>query len=122
MSFSADITKWVNKTNGFMGKSKREIVFKLFSDVINESPVDSGQFKAAWVASFGVPSTSTPPISNDSLAQLNQITEEQGVDFLANNLPYAMRLEFGYSDQAPNGMVRRAIRRLKRIAASEGWK
>ena len=40
-----------------------------------------------------------------------------GVTFMANNLPYAHRLEFeGWSRQAPEGMVRRTVARFNQIA------
>ena len=36
--------------------------------------------------------------------------------YLVNNLPYAMRLEYGYSKQAPAGMVRLTAQRAQAIA------
>ncbi|MNT90915.1 hypothetical protein D3C72_2319290 [compost metagenome] len=35
--------------------------------------------------------------------------------YLINNLPYAIPLEFGHSNQAPNGMVRVTIARFQQI-------
>ncbi|NTX09022.1 hypothetical protein, partial [Myxococcus sp. CA040A] len=35
--------------------------------------------------------------------------------YVTNNLPYARRLEFGHSAQAPRGMVRVTVARLREI-------
>ncbi|MFC4924555.1 hypothetical protein [Delftia deserti] len=45
--------------------------------------------------------------------------------FIGNNLPYAKRLEFGWSKQAPSGMIRLSIQNTQRalsdaIAATKG--
>jgi len=36
--------------------------------------------------------------------------------YLANNLPYAQRLEDGWSQQAPEGMVKLTVQRFQQIA------
>ena len=40
-----------------------------------------------------------------------------GVEYITNNLPYAERLEYGYSQQAPAGMVRVTAARFRELLA-----
>lgn len=71
------------------------------------SPVDKGTFRASWTISHGSPDTSVAPIGG-SLAQFNTLPArlpDFPVIFVNNQLPYGPRLERGWSDQAPLGMV-----------------
>ena len=83
------------------------------SKIIKRSPVDTGRFRNNWNASFGAPdgtmSTSTDP--SGTKAQSNAAKLLMNFDmgktfYLTNNLPYSLRLEYGYSKQSPSGMVR----------------
>jgi hypothetical protein len=41
------------------------------------------------------------------------------VVWFVNNLPYAERIEYGYSKQAPEGMVRRHVAMWRRIVETK---
>lgn len=98
----------------------RKITFDLFSKVNLRSPVDTGRFRANWNVSYGVPDVSFTDNTNQ-----NRATAEigkaltlpvGGVTWMANGLPYATRLEYGYSQQAPAGMVRVSVSEFSDIA------
>lgn len=91
----------------------RGTLLAMTSKIIKRSPVDTGRFRNNWNASFGAPdgtmSTSTDP--SGTKAQSNAAKLLMNFDmgktfYLTNNLPYSLRLEYGYSKQSPSGMVR----------------
>lgn len=131
MSFSADLSKYAKRTKSDIGQAKRAIVFNVFREVIKKTPVDTGRAKANWFVSDDAPSllvdarkdkSGLDNIGVSSKAELDQITTKLGLDFLTNNLPYIERLEFGYSNQAPAGMLRSTLRQFIQIAQKQGWK
>lgn len=78
-----------------------------------------GQFRGAWQTSVGTPATaqSGQPTSNridvESQATAALATlEPYGVAYIVNGLPYAERLENGWSTQAPLGMVQLTVQEL----------
>jgi hypothetical protein len=115
-------------------KVVREICFKLLTDIVYETPADTGRARANWFTSINKPSNETIPFaggggSGQSLAinrAASDITKAAGnVFWITNNLPYISSLEFGlyrdgpktiggFSKQAPRGMVRIAIDNMKR--------
>ena len=98
----------------------RGTLFGLTSRIIKRSPVDTGRFRNNWQASTGTPETtqktgairSEEQVVAEARAAVNKL--EMGQDFyLSNNLPYAYRLEYGWSKQAPSGMLRVSIAELQ---------
>lgn len=84
-----------------------------------------GRFRSSWVVSVGAPSSA----SADEVV-LGAATIAAGIDaltgftvgppiYIQNNLPYATRLEFGWSTQAPSGMVRVTLAELNSIFNAE---
>ncbi|WP_026641119.1 hypothetical protein [Bordetella petrii] len=113
MTFSADIAKFVAQAKGNIDEAARRATILLAQGVILKSPVDTGRFRGNWMFAVGaVPRqtvTTTDPSGQTTMARLiNEIwpTGAGGVTYLSNNLPYAVRLENGWSKQAPQGMVR----------------
>lgn len=134
MSFASDVAKYAKKVNASLDQTGRSIALELFSGVIRDTPVDTGRARGNWQASIGSPvsgvlsggdeSSSESPAPNGDGPKTNQaIKAAKGsidqfamgkVIYLANNLPYIYRLEFmKWSDQAPAGMVRKNVSRLK---------
>lgn len=75
-----------------------------------------GRFRANWQFGTGsMPNGTTPdpkPNAAENIARLaNQFKDAKcGIDhYLVNNLPYSIPLEYGWSTQAPQGMVRTTI-------------
>lgn len=100
----------------------KKSVIDLTSDIISDTPVDTGRLKNNWFPSVGVVSTeATEATANEAgdraekYAQ-NELTLDKTFYF-TNNLPYAFRIEFeGWSkNKAPQGMVRRNAIRWKQI-------
>jgi len=91
-----------------LGAVKR-VVKSIGKDIIKRSPVDTGKFKANWNAALNAPDLSIDRQSGAGLTEVANRIKIGDAFFFTNNLAYALRLEFGHSDQAPNGMVRLAV-------------
>lgn len=91
----------------------RAVALELFSRVVRRSPVDTGFYRASHDLTLGAPSSfvATPgggPRTN-LVPSILQGVPAQGPFppiFISNNAPYARRLEFGHSRQAPVGVYR----------------
>lgn len=100
-------------------KVVRGTLVSLVSRIIKRSPVDTGRFRGNWQASFntmalGQTGTIEPVDVTIKKAQNKANQLEMGATFfLTNNLPYSLRLEYGWSDQAPSGMVRLEVAQLQ---------
>lgn len=125
--WSIPISKLVRKANGNIDLVARKATLDLFAAATRRSPVDSGRFKANWNVSYSVPDKSTT--SNTATQRADAEVRKAltlpvgGIVYLVNSLPYAMRLEYGWSKaQAPAGMVRVTAREwaAKVAAASKG--
>ena len=120
MSFATDLDKAVLNIKGFTEKQVRGTLFGLSSRIIKESPVDTGRFRGNWQASIGSPaSATTSRLDSTGSGSINDVAVTlQGLKlgqtfYLANNLPYARRLEYGYSKQAPSGFLRINLQRVQ---------
>lgn len=103
----------------------RQSAVALQSGMVDKSPVDTGRFKGNWNCGIGsvILSTNAANDPSGSGAIARTLAAVQGwkagqTIFLTNNLPYARRLEFGWSQQAPSGMVRLTIMDFQRNVAS----
>lgn len=97
----------------------RSATVQLYRSVVLLSPIDMGRFRANWNVSFGAPDYSTT-LSTDEARGLREADKALrmpvgGVVYLSNGLPYARRLEHGWSRQAPSGMVKLSIVRFHRL-------
>jgi len=107
-----------------LGKQTDEVVrgtlFDLSSAIIKDTPVDTGRLRGNWMASVNKrhnrTTKRTDSTGNSTIGQISQDIQLMGLGhtfYLMNNLPYAERIEYGYSGQAPQGMVRKNIARLQ---------
>lgn len=118
LAFDRQIEAFAKKANISIDRAIRGTSIKLFSAIILASPVDTGRFRANWQASNERPASGEVNGFADPVNKVS--TYINGAPFaneftLANNLPYAYKLEFGYSDQAPQGMVRINVARFQSI-------
>jgi hypothetical protein len=120
MTFSLDIKEFAEKTERNVNDVKQTVAIDLFGSIIKSSPVDTGRFRGNWNASINSPdlsaSSSIDPSGQGSTSKMAQTIETSTVDdtlYISNNLPYAQRLEYGWSKQAPSGMVRVNIARFQ---------
>ena len=92
----------------------------LSTDVIMDTPVLSGRLRNNWFTSVNKGSSeTTESTSNQSINRVKAVTFKLGDTlYLTNNLPYGPRIEFmGWSNKAPQGMVRRNIIRWSKYFA-----
>lgn len=136
-TFALDLSKAIEKAKDQAEVAVRKIVIKLFSSVIEKSPVGNpdlwkvpkegyvgGRFRANWNLSFGSPDLTTTEQIDPSgsaakgrvVAKMAQYKLSDMSIYLTNNLPYAQRLEEGWSGQAPQGMVRLSV-----LEATKGY-
>lgn len=128
-SFSLDVSKFVAKANKNVDTVVRSVSIKLFSAIIKASPVDTGRFRMNWQTSgaaertglvAGVDPTGRATINSATTFITNAPTARQFT--LTNNLPYAERLEYGWSQQAPVGMIRVNVARFQTLIDQEAAK
>ncbi|QHJ00115.1 HK97 gp10 family phage protein [Xylophilus rhododendri] len=113
MTFAAQIALFASKTKLGMDTVVRKVAFDLGSALVIKSPVDSGRFKNNWQIGVGSVNLAIDSANDPSgaaaltrLAASIATVKAGGVLYLTNSLPYAQRLEYGWSKQAPAGMVR----------------
>lgn len=129
MSFSLDISRFVEKAKANSELVVKKIAVDLLASVVDKSPVGNpelwadpsagagyvgGRFRGNWQVTFDLPATGETGKIDQSGGQTKQAgsaviqTYSAGVGsiYLMNNVPYAQRLEYGWSNQAPQGVVR----------------
>lgn len=97
-----------NNKRKMLGAVKRTTK-SIGKDILKNSPIDTRQFIESWNASLNEPDLSTGKASGAGLLPVVNKMKIGDVFYFTNNEDYALRLEFGWSDQAPNGMVRLAV-------------
>lgn len=117
--WSQDLQALSKRTGMQMDTVIRKATFELFKSVALKSPVDTGRFRANWNVSHGAPDQTVTTSTNQARA-LQQAQEALtlpvgGIVSMTNALPYARRLENGYSKQAPYGMVRYSVLEFRRF-------
>lgn len=113
MSFANKLKGKIKKSKEKRKKLVRQSTFALFSDIIKGTAVDKGTARNNWFTEIGAPSRQVDEKADKSgniktgeaLSILRNWNQNSSVYFV-NNLPYAKRLEYGSSKQAPQGMVR----------------
>lgn len=129
-TFAADISKFCQKADANAKQVVRKIAFEAFKRVVMKTPVDTGRARANWSVCVGNPVTGVTGNGTDKDGSgtlqkaLQGVTEWDcnGSIFLVNNLPYIGPLEYGHSQQAPNGMVRLTAEEMTTWAAQAAAK
>lgn len=119
MNFADSLDGYVKRTKLAVDDAVVAINSELTSNVIMKTPVKSGRARANWTATIGDEASGT----TDKVDKGGQTTIAKGmgiaknssgkVFYLTNNLAYINRLEYGYSGQAPSGMVRITLEEIK---------
>lgn len=120
------MTQWrriEDNVNRKIGLAVRKIVLDAFSEVIVMSPVDSGRFRGNWQVAIGSQPTGTVELLDPEgtivtarVAATSGNVQPGDVVYMVNNLPYAQRLEDGYSKRAPEGMVKLTVQKYQPLA------
>jgi hypothetical protein len=115
-SFTLDVQRFVDKAKGNVDLVVRKVSLDMFKRVIMKSPVDTGRFKGNWQVAIGsIPAGTLEVDDKTGAATITKVTatalplKAGDVITLVNNLPYGRRLEYGWSKQAPSGMVRLSV-------------
>ena len=88
----------------------KEITGEMLQQVVVRSPVDSGAFRQNHRVSIGSVDKSfdVNDTGNDALSKGIRTIQAGGglgkIVYISNSLPYAEKLENGYSQQAPQGI------------------
>lgn len=105
---------------------QQAVALKGLAGVVRKSPVDTGRFRGNWQVQ--TTASDPAPIKLDDKAPRGsgpsaavQAAAEAaiagakpyGTIYIVNGLPYAQRLEDGYSQQAPGGMVALTLAELQ---------
>lgn len=121
-SFALDLAKFAEQAQEAIDETLQEVVIELGNSLIRMSPVDTGRFRGNWQFSIGTPASGSldvnDPSGNETSARIvgDSILFKAGeTAYIVNNLPYAIPLEYGHSDQAPGGMVRITLARFQAI-------
>jgi hypothetical protein len=125
-TFSAQINAWIQKTKDDADKIVRYALQTLDSRLVQRSPVGDGsywqrpppkgytggRFRGNWQMSIGSAASGTKNVvDKDGSATLAahasvvSVARAGEVYYMVNNLPYAKRIEEGWSRQAPVGLV-----------------
>lgn len=137
--FAVALDAFVKKAKGRADTVVRKIVLDIGTRVVMRSPVGDpslwegpapkgytgGRFRANWqYGENAAPSGVLDERDPSGIQVVNRIASSiqpqaaGKVHFLTNNLPYAMRLETGWSQQAPQGMVGITVREYRSIVAN----
>ena len=123
MSWAKEAQKNLKLLQEDATKVARESFIQLGSNIVTRSPVNTGRFRSNWLGAYGTYDTTTTEKTDvDSVGEmivtLNGLTVGD-VFYFTNSLPYALRLEYGYSEQAPSGVVRLSVRGWRKIVDTE---
>lgn len=123
--FSDQVHAWTQKTERKIETAVRKIALDVFTRAILKTPVRTGRARGNWQVAIGrIPSGTVKIDDRAGTATIGAVQAEVlglragEAIFLVNNLPYIRRLEFGYSDQAPNGMVRLTVNEFEPLVTA----
>lgn len=96
------------------GRLKKGLKVNDSMDIKKRANYSGGRFRGNWQVTFNVPASgeldridpSGVETLKDGIEQIGRYTYGVQSIYFTNNLPYSVRLEFGHSKQAPNGIVR----------------
>lgn len=141
-----NLLKWADQQNKNIGQVIRATILDVSKDVILRTPVDTGNLVANWIPTLNAPSTALTTVKkelkddikapkseknkkqsivSDRQNEINTVIKDAvgKVFYLSNNVSYAKKIENGFSDQAPAGMLKvsvnnfnqRVEREIKRV-------
>lgn len=128
MAFELDLRRFVEKAKGNSEQVVRKVGIDMLARIIDRSPVGNpdlwespppagyvgGRFRGNWQVTFGaqaISETGRIDAGGGETLRAGQAVlaaYQNGVSsiWLTNTVPYAYRLEIGWSDQAPKGVAR----------------
>lgn len=119
MSFSNDLRKISKEIKKDLDSFYRSLCLSAGNSLIYLSPVKTGRFRNNWNFTLGKDDNSTNQgldksgtIALGRIRAKTRISKIGDVMYMSNNLPYAYRLETGWSEQrsADEGIVKKTAR------------
>lgn len=137
-SFAVDVRAFTEKFKAKAETVVKKVLFDMSTSIVQMSPVDTGRFRANWQFAEGSAPSGNPDGPQVARRRKGYQKTHEGADstiarlhagisgapllgttlYLVNNLPYAIPLEYGHSDQAPGGMVRITAERYNTFFAN----
>lgn len=121
--FAADISRILKKAGKHMDAVAQLTCQDLAIMVVDGgngspgTPVDTGNARGHWQPSLN--SAELAVGTGEPLGQIALVTAKMKAGdrfFMLNNAAYILRLEYGWSQQAPQGMVRITLAKAKQVA------
>lgn len=116
MGFREDYARILEKAANKADLVVRQSALALQTGMVEKTAVDTGRARANWTCGVGTMNTSTDATPDPSGATAIAATtvalegwKPGQTIYLLNSLPYIRRLEHGWSQQAPQGMVRLTV-------------
>lgn len=100
------LSKLVERYKGDMLSTARVASAALSTKVIARTPVDTGRLRKSWTPARNRFDTSN---SGGDVAAVASSLNTGDIFTLINAQPYARRIEYGHSGQAPGGMLRVSV-------------
>lgn len=119
-NFALNFRQFENITTNRLDTIVRKTSMDLYKDILNKSPVDTGRFRANNLMSIDFADNREVGVRNTS-SQLGEANSKLSgrvagrTVFIQNNLDYALKLEYGSSAQAPDGIYGTSILRFNRF-------
>lgn len=122
-SFALDIKAFAEKAKDRADFVVKKVGIDIGSSLVMMTPVDTGHARHNWNVGFGAAMRGEREgFDKGGGATVGRITQDVtdkarfGVTMYFNlNIPYGVKLEYGHSTQAPNGMVRVTVARFKQF-------
>jgi len=135
-TFALDLAKFAEKAKERADEAVGAVVVGIAAELDRRSPVGDatywknpppkgyvgGHFRANWQLSIGsMPSGEVPgvdPTGAATQARILAVVPDDAsghVYYIANNVPYAQRIEYGWSRQAPEGLVGLTVLKFREI-------
>lgn len=118
MSFSLDIKKFKKKVEDRSRSVVQKVCLDIDKGVVLATPVDTGRARGGWnvgINNVNLEETKQDKSGRDTISENEQTIQTADFGdsvFISNNVDYITYLEDGSSDQAPNGMVAKTVRRF----------
>lgn len=112
MSIQSQLEAIAKRSTEKVEKVIRVSVFEVGNRIVIRSPFKTGLFISRWLTGINA-------IDNRGEGQINQVASDFKIGdtlYFVNSLPYADRLEKGWSDLARNGMVKLSAAEFDAIA------
>lgn len=124
MGFAEDLKKICDRSGDKAELVVRRAALDIGGQLVDRSPVDTGRFKNNWQTGIGGMDKNISAAADlGGAGALARLTAQvaawkpgQSI-FISNSLPYAYRLETGWSKQAPSGMVRLTVQNFEQAVA-----